>query len=97
MMDDEDKFRIKQDPLAFLKDHEAIARIAQLGKTSHSAVRGKDSRSSSSSGSSSSSYMEQQHRQECLQWQPRQEDRLQRDGYFACDDLLLQYSKGDNT
>jgi hypothetical protein len=39
MMDDDDKLRVKLDPLGFLKDHDAIARVARSTQNTVSAVR----------------------------------------------------------
>ncbi|KAF6256435.1 hypothetical protein COO60DRAFT_1529087 [Scenedesmus sp. NREL 46B-D3] len=39
MMDEEDKLRAKQDALGFMKDHEAIARIARTAQSTEGAVR----------------------------------------------------------
>jgi hypothetical protein len=38
MMDEDDKLRIKADPLAFMRDQAAVARIARLAQTTDSAV-----------------------------------------------------------
>lgn len=46
MMDEEDKLRAKQDALGFMKDHEAIARIARTAQSTEGAVSGSGCNSS---------------------------------------------------